>query len=228
MSSESRLTQSAATDVSDRREWRHKAGEERIIAAAREALLERTTVDSLSLREVARRVDLTPAAIYRYFDSRRDLVTVLFRQALQLLLSYIEPAVEDARGLERLRAIGDAYLAFGREHPQDLALVFQSATREPTWQQYVAAARPLTLLVEAIHNDVAAGLLILPQGLDESGLAYAYWSLLHGMAELRRAHLRNVRGDFEGMQRAALRHFLAPLARASSLTGKPPRRKEPS
>ncbi len=214
--------------VSDRRGRRHRAGEERIIAAAREALLERTTVDSLSLREVARRADLTPGAVYRYFDSRLDLMIALFQQALQLLLSYVEPAVAGTRGIDRLRALAAAYLAFGRERPQDLALIFQSATHEPTWQQYVEAARPVTLLVEAIRDDVEAGLLIPPEGLDESGLAYAFWSLLHGRAEWQRAHLRNVRGDFEGMQRATLEHFLAPLAPPSSLTGEPPREREPS
>lgn len=219
--------ESAGSTGADRRGKRHKAGEDRIIAAAREVLLERTTVDSLSLREVARRVDLTPGAIYRYFDSRLDLLTALFRQALQRLLSYIEPEIRGARGRERLSALGEAYLAFGREQPQDLALIFQSATHEPTWQEYVAVARPVTLLVEAIHEDVEAGLLSLPKGLDESGLAYAYWSLLHGMAELQRAHLRDVKGDFQGMQRAALDHFLAPLAPSLSLTDKL-KGKEPS
>jgi AcrR family transcriptional regulator len=205
--------------ASGRRDRRHKAGEERIIAAAREALLERTTADSLSLREVARRSALTPGAIYRYFDSRLDLLLALFQQSLESILRYIEPAVTGARGIERLRAVAYAYLAFGRDHPQDLALVFQSATHEPTWQKYVETARPVGLLVEAIHEDVEAGLLVLPEGLDEAGLAYAMWSLIHGMAELRRAHLRDVKGDFEAMQSAAIEHFLAPLTPISTGTG---------
>jgi AcrR family transcriptional regulator len=169
---------------------------------------ERTTVDSLSLREVARRADLTPGALYRYFDSRQYLLAALFERALVLLLTYIEPAVARGRGVERLRTVGEAYL--------------------PTWPEYVQAARPVTLLVEAIRDDVAAGLLVLPEGLDESGLAYAFWSLLHGMAELQRAHLRDVIGEFEGMQRAALEHFLAPLASTRSTKGRPNRGKGPS
>jgi AcrR family transcriptional regulator len=209
--SEHNTREDVTPHTSDRRTRRHKAGEERIIAAAREALLERTTVDSLSLREVARRADLTPGAIYRYFGNRQDLLIALFQQALQLILSYVEPAASGARGVERLQAVAAAYLAFGRDHPQSLALIFQSATREPTWEKYVREARPVTLLVDAIRQDVDAGLLILPPGLDASGLAYAVWSLIHGMAELQRAHLRGVKGDFEAMQRAAIDHFIMPL-----------------
>ena len=63
----------------------------------------------------------------------------------------------------------------------------------------------------AIRQDVEAGLLTLPPGLDAAGLAYAFWAQLHGMAELQRAHLRLVSGEFTQMQRAALEHFLAPL-----------------
>jgi AcrR family transcriptional regulator len=196
----------------DRRARRRGANEERIIAAAREALLERTDADSLSLRDVARRADFTPGALYRYFDSREALLVSLFNQALDLLASCVEPALQGERGVPRLRRVGLAYLAFGRDHPQDLALIFQSAAHVPTWEEYVALARPFSSLVAALREDVKADLVVLPRGLDEPGLAYALWSLLHGMAELRRAHLRLVAGGFEAMQQAALEHFLGPLA----------------
>ena len=208
----------------DRRARRRDAVAERIIAAARDALLERTDADSLSLRDVARRADFTPGALYRYFDSREALLVGLFNQALDLLASYVEPALQGERGVPRLRRLGLAYLAFGREHPQDLALIFQSAAHVPTWEEYVALARPFSSLVAALREDVEAGLLLLPADLDEPGLAYALWALLHGMAELRRAHLRLVAGEFDAMQRAALEHFLKPLApdgRAEKTTSEP-------
>jgi AcrR family transcriptional regulator len=194
-----------------RRARRRDAVEQRIIAAARQALLDRTTADSLSLRDVARRADFTPGALYRYFDSREALLVSLFRQALDLLASYVEPAAAEQRGLPRLRAVAAAYLAFGRDHPQDLALIFQSSAHVPTWEEYAEVARPFSTLVVAIRQDVEAGLLALPPGLDGAGLAYALWAQLHGMAELQRVHLRLVSGDFAAMQRAALEHFLAPL-----------------
>jgi AcrR family transcriptional regulator len=209
------LTERPPIPDGDRRARRRSAVEERIIAAAREALLERTEADSLSLRDVARRADFTPGALYRYFSNREALLVGLFDQARDLLASYVEPAAERGSGVDRLRAIGGAYLAFGRDHPQDLALIFQSSAHVPTWEEYVAVAHPFSSLVTALREDVKACLLVLPPDLDEAGLAYAFWAQLHGMAELRRAHLRLVAGEFDRMQRAALEHFLAPLAPAT-------------
>jgi AcrR family transcriptional regulator len=213
--SDSRPASTGSGSADGGRRARHRnAVAERIIAAARDALLERTDADSLSLRDVARRADFTPGALYRYFDSREALLAGLFNEALDLLASYVDPALQGERGVPRLRRMGFAYLAFGREHPQDLALIFQSAAHVPTWEEYVALARPFSSLVAALREDVEAGLLLLPADLDEPGLAYALWALLHGMAELRRAHLRLVAGEFDAMQRAALEHFLAPLVPA--------------
>lgn len=215
-----------------RRARRHDAVEQRIIAAARQALLDQTTADSLSLRDVARRADFTPGALYRYFESREALLVSLFRQALDLLVSYVEPAAEKKRGLSRLRAVAAAYLAFGRDHPQDLALIFQSSAHVPTWEEYVEVARPFSTVVVAIRQDVAEGLLVVPPGLDSAGLAYAFWAQLHGMAELQRVHLRLLAGDFVAMQRAAVEHFLAPLepppTRQDRTITTRPKSKEPS
>ena len=43
---------------------------ERILDAARQLLVTRTTIESLSLREVARLADFTPGALYRYFKDQ--------------------------------------------------------------------------------------------------------------------------------------------------------------
>lgn len=207
---------------------RRVAVEQRIIAAAREALLQRTEADSLSLREVARRADFTPGALYRYFENRGALLATLFGQALGLLESYVEPAAAEGRGVTRLRAIGAAYLDFGREHPQDLALIFQSSAHVPTWEEYAEVAHPFNRLAAAIREDAADGLLVLPPGLDAAGLAYAFWCLLHGIAELQRAHLRLVAGPFDAMQQATLDFFLAPLAPGAKSASRTQRRPKES
>ena len=189
------------------RERRRQAAERRILDAARSILLEGTSVDALSLREVARRADFTPGALYRYFDDRTDLIATLFREAgarLGAALGTALPAAPGAADVACLRAVGLAYLQFSREHPEDLMLLFQHNARVATWQEYVTLAWPFSMVVQAVEAGAGRGLLALPPGLDAAGTAYAFWSLLHGMTELRRTHLRDVRGDFESMERAAL------------------------
>jgi AcrR family transcriptional regulator len=192
------------------RQRRRRAAEERILGAARQILLEGTSVEALSLREVARRADFTPGALYRYFDDRMDLITRLFREAGRRLGAALLPA-RDEPDARWLLAVGVAYLEFAREHPEDLMLLFQHQAQVATWQQYVTLAWPFSLIVEAVRGGAESGRLVLPHGLDAAATAYAFWGLLYGMTELRRTHLRDVRGDFTEAQLAALRHFVATL-----------------
>jgi AcrR family transcriptional regulator len=193
-------------------ERRHQATEQRILAAARELLLARTTIEGLSLREVARRADFTPGALYRYFADRDELLRALFMGALDVFTAHMEEAaaaVADRPAAERLTALGLAYLSYAREHPQDLVMVFEAAAPTPSWDAYVQVARPFTLVVAAAREGVERGELIVPEGLDAPRLAYTFWALVHGMAVLEGAHLSNVRGELAATHELAIRHVIA-------------------
>jgi AcrR family transcriptional regulator len=205
------------------RERRRYEAEQRILDAARRILLEGTSVDALSLREVARRADFTPGALYRYFDDRMDLIATLFREAGGRLGSAL-PRPPESPDVVWLVDLGAAYLRFAAEHPEDLMLLFQHQARVGTWSEYVTRAWPFSLLVEVLADGERRGLLVLPQGLDAAGTAFAFWSLLHGMTELRRTHLREVRGDFSAIEHAALAAFtlgLEPPSTPPPTTGGP-------
>jgi len=192
----------------ERRLRRKTAAKSQIIKAARKILLNRTTVDSLSLRQVAQCADYAPATIYLYFKNRMALIVALFEEALELLSSYILPALKDRSGVPRLKCVGEAFIKFAHNHPQDLSLIFQSSAHVPTWDEYVVIARPFNELVRSIREDAIKGEIRLLNGLDETGTAYAFWGLIFGMADLRHAHLKNVKGDFATYQKTALKCFL--------------------
>jgi AcrR family transcriptional regulator len=189
---------------------RRQAAEARILDAARSLLLDGTSVDSLSLREVARRADFTPGALYRYFADRDDLLATLFRGAGQRMAAAYPPRPEDP-DTAWLLSVGLAYLEFARQHPEDLMLLFQHQARVSTWDDYVAKALPFGLVAGALADGARRGTIVLPDGLDAAGTAFAFWGLLHGMTELRRTHLRDVQGPFADLQRASLAAFIAKL-----------------
>ncbi|MCX6373278.1 MAG: TetR/AcrR family transcriptional regulator [Actinobacteria bacterium] len=193
-----------------RRAQRHSATEERILAAARSLLLERATIDTLSMREVARRAGFTPGALYRYFDDRRHLIEALFLDALARLGTYLETA-GGSQGPERLTELGLAYLRFGRERPELLTLLFQTPVPTTAWGEYISVAWPFTLVVAAVRQGVDEGALRLLPELDEAGTAYSFWALVHGFATLESGHLKSVRGDFAALQRAGLAAFVDEL-----------------
>jgi AcrR family transcriptional regulator len=195
----------------DPRKARREENRARILTAARDILVERTTADALPLREVARRAGYTPGALYRYFDGRDDLVRSLYMGALQLLGSYLQRAGGDTAA-DRLRALAHAYLLFGREQPQYLTLLFESAVPSSSWEVYLTVAWPFTLIVETVQAGIEAGELRPAPGLDTPGTAYAFWALVHGFATLQAGHLAGVAGEFEAMHAAAIDGLVAVLA----------------
>ncbi len=84
--------------------------------SAREQLVT-AGADALSLRAIARDLDMASSAIYRYFASRDDLLTALIVDAYDTLGAQVEAAdaaVDPDDHLARWRAIGTAHQAVGR------------------------------------------------------------------------------------------------------------------
>ena len=71
-----------------RRDRRRLATRAEILAAARELLLE-VGPEGLSLRQVARRADFSPAALYTYFSNKDSLIASLFAESFEHLDAYL-------------------------------------------------------------------------------------------------------------------------------------------
>lgn len=104
------------------RERRRMETCEEILDEARTVFAETGALD-FSLSEIARRVGFTPAALYRYFDSKDDLIKALAERAMAGLAEALASVPQGLPADERAVEMGMAYLAFARDNPQDIALV---------------------------------------------------------------------------------------------------------
>lgn len=82
---------------------------------------------NLSLRAIAREIDVSVSALYRYFPSRDHLLTALIIESYDSIGSLIESADEsvlhsDLRG--RWKAIAHSLRDWGLQHPSDYGLIF--------------------------------------------------------------------------------------------------------
>ncbi len=164
-----------------RRDRRRVETREEILEAAREVFAESGAVD-FSLSEIARRLDFTPAALYRYFDSKDDLIKALADRAMAGLaeaLAGVSPALPpDERAVE----MGMAYLDFARRNPHDIALV---ALHESLRMTHAGGHAGLEELVLGVFREgVAQGLFSASSDEDVELMVYGIWSLVHGMAVL--------------------------------------------
>ena len=159
-------------------------------------------LDGIRIRELARRLDYSPAALYRYFPNQEDVVSTLAAEAMAMLYEELESA--GAPGdVDPLVALGIAYLRFAEAEPERFRLLFlhlpsdRSAVTQPT-----RADSPYTLVLKAVRDALTEGRI--KQGLDPENAAYTLWSLVHGMAILRSTHLRDFKSDFDSIHRASI------------------------
>ena len=182
---------------------------EEILVAATTVVLE-SGPNAFSLREVARRAQLAPSALYNHFDSREALIVALAIRALGALSAYLGAAPDDGTARERLRALGTAYRAFAKERPQEYRLIFECLENPPTsWEAYLGVAEPFLLIVDACSRGLASGEFVDRAGAGAGGMAYALWALCHGHASLTARNLSHVEGDFDALASAGIEALLA-------------------
>ena len=142
-------------------------------------LLATREADDLSLREVARAVNVSATAVYRHFPDKRALMEALAAEGLERL-SAAQHAASDAAGggAAGFDATGRAYVRFALENPALFRLIFANPAE---------GKRRLTDTddpPEAMKFLRANAAAIAPAGTDPNVLALGAWSIAHGLAML--------------------------------------------
>jgi AcrR family transcriptional regulator len=163
------------------RERRRMETSEEILDEARTVFAETGALD-FSLSEIARRVGFTPAALYRYFDSKDDLIKALAERAMAGLAEALASVSPRLPADERAVEMGMAYLAFARDNPQDIALVALHESLRMTHEGGHAGLEELVLGV--FREGAAQGIFGAASDDDVELMVYGAWSLVHGMAVL--------------------------------------------
>lgn len=156
-----------------------------LLAAATEMLAE-TGPRGLSLREAARRAGVSTGAPYRHFKDKDALLAALATRGflgLNAALEAVEKAHPELSAIERLRALGVAYVGFAVAQPALFRLMFGElappAAESPELDEAIRlAGAHLPAAAEAARR---AGRLGAFKAEDVTLLA---WSVVHGVASL--------------------------------------------
>ena len=191
-----------------------------LVTAARDLFLE-AGEPGFSLREVARRVGVSPAAVYRHFDGKEALTFAACTQGFSVFSSYLLRALTAPTPLERALAASEQYRLFGLENPLDYRFIFMSPAEQvpPPNEMTCAAAEPslpqnstFQFLVDRIRECMDTGLIA--RG-DTQKTAVLVWAHLHGLVSLRLAGLLDGVGDdaaFAEMYRQSVARLFRGLA----------------
>ncbi len=148
-------------------------------------LIEAKGPTGFTLSEAAKTAGVTPAAVYRHFDGREDLIAEAARQGYEIFADLMEYAYAKGQpsALASFEATGRAYLAFARKYPGHYVAMFESGisiNRKPELAK--VAGRALGVL------EKAAGELskhIDPAHRPPAQMVSAHiWAMCHGVVEL--------------------------------------------
>lgn len=106
----------------------------RILDAAR-ALFLRDGFENVSLRKIAAAIGYTAPALYSHFPDKRALILQLCCEDFALLRRSVDSAKRTDDCVDRLRAMGRAYVRFALDHPHHYRFMFMTpwaATEAPT------------------------------------------------------------------------------------------------
>jgi len=163
-----------------RREKIRDITREEIKSTARHLMAEKGTA-GLSVRAIAREMDMTASALYHYFSSLNDLITALIEDAFIQLADTVEAASKNPDWItpaKRLTAVADAYREWALNHPIDFQLLYGNpipgysqptgVTYPPARRSFLVTARVFAEAIEREEIDLPSNYRDLPPSLEQS------------------------------------------------------------
>ena len=144
-------------------------------------------LEALTLRAVARRAGVSPAAPYRHFTDRRALVAAVaeqgFRRMQELMIATMQSPAGAAGPRAGLRQVAVAYVRFGLDNPAVYRVMFgpEMANTDDLPELRETGRGVLGFVAEGIRQLQAGGLI---RAGDPWLMAIATWSTLHGLVML--------------------------------------------
>lgn len=163
----------------DRRRARHAAARQEILDVAWE-MVRADGLASLSLRALARAVDMEPQSLYTYFSSKHAVYDAMFAEGNRELLRRLSETTWPTEPRALLRVLGEVVLRFDTEDDARSQLLFDRVVPgfEPSQESYALAVQALEL-VRAQLDAV---------GLDDDTSFDLFSALTAGLATQQRAN----------------------------------------
>jgi AcrR family transcriptional regulator len=149
------------------------------------AVIEKSGVEALSMRQVARRIGVSHQAPYKHFPSRDHILAEVISRAYEAFAEYLKKRPQTGEPDEDLGTMGEAYIEYAKKHPLQYRLMFNTPLpdpkQHPNMMQHSRYA--FSLLQEAVgkYHDAKKG--AGPHRRTDFDALFI-WFALHGMCSL--------------------------------------------
>lgn len=148
-------------------------------------LIEEKGPTGFTLSQAAKQAGVTPAAVYRHFAGREDLIAEAARQGYEIFADVMEYAYESGQpsALSAFEATGRAYLAFARKYPGHYISMFESGISVNHSPELAAVSARARGVLERAAVDLSQH---IPEGKrpPPSMVSAHIWAVSHGVVEL--------------------------------------------
>ncbi|ASM72470.1 MULTISPECIES: TetR/AcrR family transcriptional regulator [Roseobacteraceae] len=167
-----------------KRGYHHGNLRQALVDAALE-LIEAKGPTGFTLSEAAKQAGVTPAAVYRHFEGREDLIAEAALQGYEIFSDLMDYAYQSGQpsALAAFEATGRAYLAFARKHPGHYIAMFESGISINRTPELAAAANRANGVLEKAAGDLSQH-IPADKRPPASMFSAHIWAMSHGVVEL--------------------------------------------
>lgn len=181
----------------------------RIVDAAREVLLSEG-YRNLSLRKIARKIDVSATSIYLHFENKDHLVHTLIEEAIERLNQHLEESVKiQSAPLKMLENLAWAYVQFALDQPREYQIIYLVSTdqmaRYPR-EKFRKARKGYELVIEVLEEGIEAGTIAESK---PRIAAYTFWAQLHGVMSVVLSKRLDMRIDQNEFIEEAIEHIIS-------------------
>ena len=170
--------------IEDRKQRERGEMQALILDAAKTLFVERG-FEATSMRAIAEKIEYSPATIYLYYKDKNALIQDLHAEGFTRMNKDMGVLQLVRDPLERLLAMGRAYVHFSLENPDYYELMFimhkpmQGLEKPEEWKM---GALTFESLIEVVKECQALGRF---QGKEPLQLSFLIWSCVHGICALK-------------------------------------------
>jgi AcrR family transcriptional regulator len=155
--------------------------------ATEQLLIETGSSQAVSIRSVADRVGVTPPSIYRHFADKTALIFDVCARHFAALEDFVRARCEDIDDpIDRLVALGRAYVEFGIANPEPYRIMFMTRpdlVPNAYHGERLAESAAFDLLLHCVQEAIDAGRLRREYD-DAFRVSIGLWARVHGITSL--------------------------------------------
>jgi len=170
--------------ITERKEREKREMRELILTTATNLFMERG-YESVSMRNIAEVMEYSPATIYLYFKDKNELLYALSEEGFRRFFKYLQTVNNTEDPLEKLSALGKAYIQFALENTIYYDLMFlmrgpmESDFTKKNWELGMQSHGVLT---SAVNQCIKKGYF---SESDPDKTAFMIWSFVHGVVTFK-------------------------------------------